>query len=208
MAHDQQSIEQPERDRRHHEKVYRSDTISMVAKERLPSLRGRAPPPGHILGDAGLADIDAELEKLTMDSRCSPQRIGDAHLADQPANLQRHLWSTAAASRSPAPIQPETGAVPADHGIGSDNGKCLTHLGKQPADTSQYQPVNRRKSKSLGIGTPQHIDLLPQHQNLCLERCARPQQIDHRPKDQFAQIQHRAAASPDSQSTASGFDLR
>jgi len=58
------------------------------------------------------------------------------------------------------------------------------------ADTSQYQPVNRRKSKSLGIGTPQHIDLLPQQQNLRLEHCARPQQIGHCPKNQFAQIKH------------------
>src|SRR6266513_1727350 len=127
----------------------------MVAKERLPSLRGRAPPPGHILGDAGLADIDAELERLTMDSRRSPQRVGDAHLTDEPANFQRHRWSTAAASRFPAPIQSETGAVPADHGIGSDNCECIIHLGKQP-DASQYQPVNRPKWKSLGIRTPQH----------------------------------------------------
>jgi hypothetical protein len=42
-------------------------------------------------------------------------------------------------------------------------------------------PVNRPKSKSLGIGTPQQIDLLPQHQNLRLEHCARPRQIDHCP---------------------------
>src|ERR1700745_3194768 len=123
MAHDQQSVEQPERDRGHHEKVDRGDPVSMVTKERLPTLRGRSPPPCNILGDAGLADIDAELEKLTMDSRSSPQWIDDAHLADKPANLQRHRWSTATTSRSPAPIQPKTGAVPADHGIGSDNCK-------------------------------------------------------------------------------------
>jgi hypothetical protein len=43
MAHDQQAIEQPERDCRHHEEVHRRDPVSMVAKERLPSLRRRAP---------------------------------------------------------------------------------------------------------------------------------------------------------------------
>jgi hypothetical protein len=80
----------------------------------------------------------------------------------------------------------ETGALPADHGIGSDNSKGIIRLGKQSADASQYQPVNRPKRTPLGIGTPQHIDLLPQHDNLCLERCARPKQIDHRPKDQLA----------------------
>jgi hypothetical protein len=42
MANDQQSIEQPERDRRHQEKVHRSDPVGMVTKERLPSLRGRS----------------------------------------------------------------------------------------------------------------------------------------------------------------------
>src|ERR1700751_1445472 len=89
VAHDQQSIEQPERDCRHDEEVHCGNSIRMVAKKRLPSLRGRAPPPRHILGDAGLADIDAELEKLSMDSRHSPQRVGDAHLADQPANFQQ-----------------------------------------------------------------------------------------------------------------------
>src|SRR6202011_1897932 len=51
----------------------------------------------------------------------------------------------AAASRFPAPIQSETGAVPTDHGVRSDYGKCIITLGKQSADASQYQPVNRPK---------------------------------------------------------------
>src|SRR3954463_358043 len=49
-----------------------------------------ASPPGHILGDAGLSDFDAELEKLAMNSWRSPQWIGDTHLADQLAYFQRH----------------------------------------------------------------------------------------------------------------------
>jgi len=32
-------------------------------------------------------DIDPELEELSMDPRRSPQRIGNADLADQPAYL-------------------------------------------------------------------------------------------------------------------------
>src|SRR6478736_8988154 len=78
MAHDQQTIEQPERDCRHDEQVDCDNAIRMVAKERLPSLRGRAPPPRHMLGDAGLADLDAELEQFAMDPRRPPQRVGDA----------------------------------------------------------------------------------------------------------------------------------
>src|SRR5690349_3437694 len=71
----------------------------------------------HILGDASLADLDAELEKLPRDARSTPQRVGDAHLADQPANFQQYSWSAAAVPRFPAPIRSETGTVPTDDGI-------------------------------------------------------------------------------------------
>ena len=87
MTHDQQSIDRTKEDCRHHENVHRGDTVSMVTKERLPTLRRRGPPPRHILGHTGLADLDAQLEQLAMDPRRSLQRVGDAHLADQPANF-------------------------------------------------------------------------------------------------------------------------
>src|SRR3984893_15085190 len=99
------AIEQPERDCPHHEQVHRGNPISMDAKERPPSLRGRNPPPHHTFGHAGLADIDAKLEKLAMDPRCSPQRIGDAHLADKLAYFYRHGRSSAAVLRFPSPIR-------------------------------------------------------------------------------------------------------
>src|ERR1700738_855707 len=49
MPHNQQAIEQPERDCRPHEQVHRGNPISMVTKERPPSLRGRDPPPPVIV---------------------------------------------------------------------------------------------------------------------------------------------------------------
>src|ERR1700737_1073199 len=84
----------------------------MVTKERPPSLRGRNPPPHHIFGHAGLADIDAKLEKLAMDPRGSPQRIGDAHLADKLAYFYRHGRSSAAVLRFPSPIRSKSRTVP------------------------------------------------------------------------------------------------
>jgi len=35
-----------------------------------------------IFGDAGLADIDAELEQLAVNTRGTPQRVSQAHLPD------------------------------------------------------------------------------------------------------------------------------
>src|ERR1700682_3318665 len=160
MTHDQHAIEQPERDCRHHEQVHRGNPISMVTKERPPSLRGRNPPPHHVFGHAGLADIDAKLEKLGMDPRCSPHRIGADPLADTLAYLFRH-GRVAAVPLFPSPIRSKSRTVPTDYGLRSDDCKGAIHLGKQSADASQYQPVNRHKSKSLRISASQHIDLLP-----------------------------------------------
>src|SRR3984893_4444206 len=89
VPHDQQSIEQAKRDRRHEEQIHRRDAVGMVMKKRLPALRRWPSSLHHILGHARLADIDAELKQLSVDPRRSPQRVGDAHLADKLAYLCR-----------------------------------------------------------------------------------------------------------------------
>jgi hypothetical protein len=43
----------------------------MIAEEGLPALGRRTSSPGHVLGDAGLTDLDAQLEQLAMDPRRS-----------------------------------------------------------------------------------------------------------------------------------------
>jgi hypothetical protein len=103
VPHDQQSIERAKRDCRHDEHIHRSDPISVVAQEGPPALGRRVSSPDHVLGHAGLPDIDAELEEFSMDPRRSPQRIGKAHLADQLADLQRNCWPATPQFRFPAP---------------------------------------------------------------------------------------------------------
>src|ERR1700730_15960767 len=48
MPHDQQTIEQTERDCRHHEHIHSGDAVGMIAEERLPSLGRRTSSLGHI----------------------------------------------------------------------------------------------------------------------------------------------------------------
>ena len=77
-------------------------------------------------------DLDAKLEKLSIDSRRSPQRVGEAHLADQPAIFQRHRWSAAAAARFPAPIRSEARAVPSYNSVRLNDRKHTTSLSIYP----------------------------------------------------------------------------
>jgi len=54
----------------------------MIAQKRLPALQRRISPARHILGNAGLFDIDPELGQFARDTGGAPQWIGDAHHAD------------------------------------------------------------------------------------------------------------------------------
>src|SRR4030081_1462206 len=88
----------------------------MIAKERPPALGWGVSSLGHVLGHAGLSDIDADLEEFSMDPRRSPQRIGNAHLADKLAHLRRYSSSATPAPRLPPPVRSEPEAVPFNHG--------------------------------------------------------------------------------------------
>src|ERR1035441_1270603 len=94
------------------------------------------------LGHARLSDIDPELEQFSMDPRPAPQRIGNAHLADQPADLQWHNRPATTASRLPAPIRPETRAMPADNGVRLNDRQSIANSREQPIETNQYQSVD------------------------------------------------------------------
>ena len=63
---------------------------ALIAQEAAP---GRRRPPSsshHVLGDGGLADLDAELEQFAMDPRRTPERVGDVHLLNQIPSLAIH----------------------------------------------------------------------------------------------------------------------
>jgi hypothetical protein len=69
VAHDEQPIEQPKRDGRHHEQIHRRNAIRMIAQERFQPWDG-----GPLLRAiyAGLPNIDAELEQFAMNARRTP----------------------------------------------------------------------------------------------------------------------------------------
>ena len=66
----------------------------------------------------GLADVDAELEKFAVDTRCATQRILVAQPADQFSDIFRgRRPPRLPAPNLPCPEQAEALAVPGDHGV-------------------------------------------------------------------------------------------
>src|SRR3977135_2628144 len=94
----------------------------MVTQEGAPSpLRGRSASLDHILRDAGLSDLKAELEQLAMDARGTPQRIVNAHPPDQRAQVRVDLRPASKGAGFPTPVPAEAGSVPWHEGRGADN---------------------------------------------------------------------------------------
>jgi len=61
--------------------------VKRDSARRCPGLRGWLPRAHHVLGDAGLADVDAQLKQFTVDAWCTPGGILSAHPADQVSNF-------------------------------------------------------------------------------------------------------------------------
>ena len=135
VAQDDKHEEDFERDCGDHEEVDRSSTIRVIAEECLPALIGIPGSPGHVLGHGGLADLEAELQELSVNARCAPQRIFQAHLPDQRPKLAGRLWPSSARSRLPTPIDPEALAMPTHQGLGMYDADRLRNLGPK-----SYEP--------------------------------------------------------------------
>src|SRR5215475_6951676 len=149
VMQNQQTIQELERDRRYHEQVHRCDSIGMVGQEGLPTLRWWPSPQRHILRHTRLADIDSELEKLSMDSWCAPQRVGNAHLADQLAYLHRDLWPSTVTSRFPAPEAAKSGTAPPDHRFRPNDRQSIHHTGNEAIEGDKDRSVSAGQNKPL-----------------------------------------------------------
>ena len=56
--------------------------MHMIVQKRRPVLAGRAREFDDVCRHRGFADIETELEQLAVDTRRTPERIGQAHLVD------------------------------------------------------------------------------------------------------------------------------
>src|SRR5215472_11471106 len=112
----QKHVQDLEPDRRHDEEVHRNKCFQVVVEEGPPGWRRRLPVPDHVLADAGLTDVDAQLQKLAVNVRSAPEWIFAAQHADQFAHVFRHRWTAGlAVPNLPTPEQAKALTLPANH---------------------------------------------------------------------------------------------
>src|SRR4051794_36078354 len=164
----------------------------MVQEERSPALRWWAPMSGHVLGNRSLADIDAELEELSMDARSAPERICRAHLADQLPNFEGHLGPAGSSSRLPAPEGAESSTMPSYDRLRPHDCHRIKNGRREPIQQYKDKPIERFEGRALGCAATQNVQLVPKRDYLSFERTPRPEVVQEDPPEQIEKLEHPA----------------
>src|SRR4029450_1738484 len=134
-----------------------------------PSLGRRATSLDHVLRDAGLSDLKAELEQLAMDARRSPKRIFRAHPPDQRAQIHVDLRSTSKRAGFPTPVPTEAGPMPTHEGLGPDDRDGLQDRWEPSVQLDQEQAIAVREVDATAHPPLQHNQLMSECRVLCLK---------------------------------------
>src|SRR6478735_1106834 len=141
QSNDDEDIEHVEANGRGNEQVHGGGVGRMATQEGAPPRGGRSSSLDHILRDAGLSDLKAELEQLAVDARRSPQRIVNAHPSDQRAQVRVDLRSTSKGAGFPTPVPAEAGSVPSHQRLGPDNRDGVEDCRKPPIQLDEEQTI-------------------------------------------------------------------
>src|SRR5258708_14716952 len=141
QPNDDEGIEQVEANGRDNEQVHGSDVRCVVTQEGAPALGRRSTFLDHVLREARLSDLEAELEQLAMDARRTPQRIVNVHPPDQCAQIHVDLRSTTKRTGFPTPVPTEAGPMPTHQGLRSDDSDGPEHRWKPSIQQDQEHAI-------------------------------------------------------------------
>ena len=150
----------------------------MVSQEAAPPRGGRSVSLDHILRDAGLSDLKAELAQLAVDARRSPQRIVNAHPSDECAQVRVDLRPTFKGARFPTPVPAETGSMPSYEGLGVNNCDGLEDCRKPSIQLDEEQTITIRKPDTATHLPSQYDELMSERSVLRLKSALRLERRD------------------------------
>ena len=104
----------------------------------------------QIFADAGFTDVDAQLEQLAVNARCSPQRVFATQSADQFSNVignRRRPRSTVA--DLPGPEQTKALAVPSDDRVRFDDDQSRPPAAPARAQRCPQESIGRCQLRAL-----------------------------------------------------------
>jgi hypothetical protein len=146
----------------HGEEIDGDQALDMIVQERAPGLRGRCAALRHQPGNGALGHLEAELEKLTVDSGSAPEGIRCGHTCDQGLELgvdrRAALGGPAGA---PDPVRAEPAPVPPQDGVGGDDHEGLPPPGPDSGQPDPEEPIRGAEFRP-GHHSPVYGELLAQ----------------------------------------------
>lgn len=167
MLDDKETVQKSEGDRWDSKEIQCDDHFTMILKEREPALSGvaAAMDTTEVSSYRAFGDLEAELQKLTVDLGCAPTGILLRQAANQVTNFLTDFRPAGVSARSPAPIPAERGPVPSDHSVRLDDNKRVLPAGPERAKCDPEQPIMyvQRWSRSFPF---ENNDLLAKSKDL------------------------------------------
>jgi hypothetical protein len=131
-----------------------------------------------------------------MDPGSAPERVGEAHVADQLADFGRHFWPATARARLPSPEQAKPGPVPADNRLRFDDHQGVQNVGCDPIEARKNEAIKIAENKPPWRFSLQHMELVAKRQDLRFKRGLRPKKPGHYPPNQFEHTPHEREHGP------------
>ena len=110
----------------------------------------------------GRDPVADELGQFAVDAGRAPERVGQAHVPDQPTELKRDARSPATPPGFPTPERSKSSPMPTNHGLRPDDGQRIQNTGSEAIQPNEHQSVECPENRSLRGIAPQHTDLLPE----------------------------------------------
>ena len=165
---DEETVENSEVEGRHGEEVHGRDNFAVIAQKSIPELaciRSRRNAP-EIAGYRTFRDVEAEFQKLSMNSRSTPRGILVRHAADEGSNLGIELWpARALCTRSKAPEQTKASTMPGDDSLWLNNNQGIAPRRSEPTEQNPKYAILDLQSRAR-IFSLEHAQLLAESKDL------------------------------------------
>ena len=144
MFDDEETVQDPEGEGRHGEEVHGRDGFAVIAKESSPALAGVVGrrQAVEIAGDGPFGDIEAEFQKLTVNSGSTPRGILVRHPSDKRSDLginfrpAQVLWPG-----TQAPEQTKASPMPGDNGFRFDDDQDVAPCWPKPTEQNPKHSI-------------------------------------------------------------------
>jgi hypothetical protein len=161
MGEEHQDEEQSTSHRRDDEEISRDQLLPVIGQERAPCLRWRWLRVGHVLCDSRLGNGEAQLQQLTVNSRCTPERVRNWHRPNQRADLSSDGRTPQPVAALPRPKEAESVPMPGDDGFGLHDNERRPPLAPDSGKPDPEQPVDARQPQPTRMRSVKHAELVP-----------------------------------------------